>query len=134
MSFQLTKEQNGRLDKYIDDLTIIGQRITAAVSDYNAEVEQLRPPVEVAVTEYNELLGEVRQLVSDIVAKGNESIDEKSEKWQEGERGEAAQEWVDAWEGIDLSDLDYQWPDDLTIDIPDYDAELENLPQEANEV
>jgi seryl-tRNA synthetase len=133
MSFQLTKDQDGTLAKLIDDLTLAKQKITAAANTYNDEVAELRPSVEEAVTEFNNLLGEIRQLVSDIVTRGNESIDQKSDKWQESEKGEAAREWVDAWDGLDLSDLDFSWPDELEIDVPEYDSELEDLPKEMNE-
>jgi hypothetical protein len=51
----------------------------------------------------------------------------------ESERGVAAQAWQESWEGIELDDVDYQWPDELEIEIPDYSDDLKDLPEEADE-
>jgi hypothetical protein len=113
-------------------MTAAGKKIEEAVSEYNQEVEKLRTPVELAVTEYNELVGEARTLCSEVAAIASDSIGDKSEKWQEGDKGQAAQEWADAWDGVDLSDMDYQWPDELVIEIPTYDSDLQELPVSAD--
>jgi hypothetical protein len=131
---QLTKEQSGNIAKLIDELTLAGKKIEIAVSTYNQDVEKLRAPVEIAVTEYNEIVSEARTLCSDVANKITSYISDKSEKWQESDKGQAVQEFADAWEGVDLSDIDYAWPDELIIEIPTYDSDLEELPQEAEGV
>jgi hypothetical protein len=37
------------------------------------------------------------------------------------------------WEGIELDDIDFQWPDELEISIDDHADSLKDLPEEADD-
>lgn len=128
--FQLTREQSANLTKLVEDLQTAKAKISEAVDKYNESVSELRAPVEVVVTEYNEILGEVRTLCNTVANKAQDAVDEKSESWQDSDRGQSAIEWQLAWEGIELDDVDYQWPDELTIESPQHDQDLQDLPEE----
>lgn len=133
MSFSLTKTETETFDKLTEDLAQKSKLIEEAVSVYNIAVQPLRIPVEEAVTEYNQILLEVRELRNTIVTKAQDNFSGKSEKWQESDSGQAAEEWINSWEEIDLDDIDYQWPDELTIDLPDHANDLETMATEAEQ-
>jgi hypothetical protein len=117
----------------IEDLALAAARIEESVAHYNLETDPLRTPVELAVTKYNELVAKAREFCSEVARQTELDIGDKSEKWLESERGEAAQSWQDLWEGIELDDIDYQWPDELEIEIPSHSDDLKDLPEEADE-
>lgn len=128
---KLTKDELATLSKLTDDLTTKGAMIDQQVSIYNNQVEALRTPVEVAVTDYNASVEEARQFCQSIATRVEDEITGKSESWQDSDAGQSAAEFRDSWDTIDLNDLDFAWPDELTIEVPELDTELDELPKEA---
>jgi hypothetical protein len=133
MPFKITKEEAKTRSLLIEELGLAAARIEESVDHYNSQVNDLRPPVEIAVTKYNELVTKARDLCSHISEEAEQDMGDRSEKWMESEKGQAAQSWQESWSGIDLDDVDFQWPDELEIEIPDYDSDLKDLPEEADE-
>lgn len=132
VAFKLSKQDTQRKAGYVEDLEKAWGELGQAIATYNAEAEKLRAPVEAAVTRYNEVLGEARGFVEDVASQADSDFDEKSEKWQESDKGEAASEYRDAWQNIELDDLTLDWPDAFGIQDPDHVCELGELPVEAN--
>ncbi len=130
MSFKLTKVEIKRRDDYASELSELADKLSEAIDTFNQELVNARTPVEAAVEAYNTLLEEAKGFAFDIANQAENDISEKSEKWQEGERGEAANEWKDAWENIELDEIEIEFPEEL--DVPDFghSAELEALATE----
>lgn len=131
MAFKLNKDEKARRDQLVKDLQEHVSKLEDAVNVYNDETAKLRAPVETALAAYNEIAEQARGFAEDIANQADSDISDKSEKWQEGERGQAATEWKDAWEGIDISEVEVEWPEDLTIEAPSHADDLEQLPEEA---
>lgn len=131
MTFALTKTELSQFTNLLTELTSARGKIDQVIMIYNQQVEALRPPVEEAITGYNSILAKVRDFTSGIAARGREELDNKSEKWLESDTGQSAEEWTESWETVELDDIDFQWPDELTIDLDDYLESLEDLPQAA---
>jgi hypothetical protein len=131
MPFKMTKEELKTRTLLIEELTLAADRIEESVNAYNKSVEDLRSPVELAVTKYNELVAKARELCTHIAEEAEQDLGDKDEEWLDTEKGEAAQSWVELWEEIELSDIDYQWPDELEIDVTNYADQLKDLPEEA---
>jgi plasmid maintenance system antidote protein VapI len=134
MPFRLTKEELRTRTQLIDDLNIAATAIDQAVAQYNLDVDHLRTPVELAVTKYNELVAKARDLCVQVAGRAEQDLGDKSEEWMETEKGLASQSWQESWDGIELDDLDFQWPDELEISIDDHADSLKDLPEEADEV
>jgi hypothetical protein len=92
MTFQLTKDQ-------------IAQR-TALLARMQAAHDELTG----AVVNYNQELAALRDFCNEISEENRSAFDEKTERWQEGDKGQEIDEWIQQWENLDL-------PDDL--DEPD---------------
>jgi hypothetical protein len=133
MPFKISKEDARTKSILIEDLTLAAARIDESVDHYNKTVEGLRTPVELAVTKYNELVSKARELVTHIAEEAEQDIGDRDEKWLDTDRGQSCQSWQESWDGIELDDIDYQWPDELEIDVTDYAQELKDLPDEADE-
>jgi uncharacterized coiled-coil DUF342 family protein len=134
MAFKLDKQELARREKFEVDLREAAGELEDAVSTYNAAVTELRAPLEAAIEKYNELLEEARGFVEDIASTADGEIDDKSEKWQDGDKGQAAIAWKDAWEQADLEPLSIEFPDELTTtEWPDHADVLDQLPLEAED-
>jgi hypothetical protein len=131
MAFKLDKQELARCQKYEVDLREAQGKLEDALDIYNTAVTNLRGPLEEALAAYNELVGEARGFVEDIASAADNEISDKSEKWQEGEKGQAAIEWKDAWEQATFDEIEIEFPDDLTLDGLDHADTIEQLPVEA---
>jgi hypothetical protein len=56
--------------------------------------------LELAVGEYNEALSELRGMVEGFVEEWRSAYEDRSEKWQESDKGTAANEFIDEWEAF----------------------------------
>ena len=67
-------------------------KLVIAIDEYNAATTDPRAAVESALKEYNEALAEAKGFAEDIANEAESEFDNKSEKWQEGDRGQAVSE------------------------------------------
>ena len=135
MAFKLDKQDTARRDKLVEELRDGRGVLEDAVSTFNAAVEELKAPLLAALEKYNEIVEEARGFVEDIASTADGQFDDKSEKWQEGDKGQAARNWIDAWQNEPFDALEIAFPDELTLpdEETDHDGRLENLPEEATE-
>ena len=101
--------------------------------EYNDAANTLRAPIEALLAEYNEIIEEARGFAEDIATTAEGEFDDKSEKWQEGEKGQAVSEWKDAWASIELEAVEIEWPEDLAEPELEHADNLETLPVEPEE-
>ncbi|ARK07508.1 hypothetical protein LAV_00133 [Sphingobium phage Lacusarx] len=113
MAFKLNKAMITRRAEIISDLQDKKDAIIAAIENYNKSLEDARDFID-----------------NTVAGHFNDEFNDKSEKWQEGERGDATREWIDEIEGVsgELVDVDAITDDELQEHI-DY---LENIPEEPN--
>jgi hypothetical protein len=65
-----------------------------------------------------------------------EEIGDKSEKWQESERGQQALEFHQAWENAqyELQDIELEEPSELNLPEELHSDIIENLPEDSESV
>jgi hypothetical protein len=90
MAIKLNKSDSAKLQRIVSGLQTAGD----VVRD--------------AVTAYVDRLAEAKEFRDEMVQKWQDEIAEKSERWQEGDAGSAATEFVDAWENLDLDELNFE--------------------------
>jgi hypothetical protein len=106
MAFKLTKEDQTRLKTIIESMRSAYEELTTAKDMYNDTLVQF---------------GSLRD---EVVNNWQEEFEEKSENWQESEKGSAVQSMIDSWLGVDVEQL---------ADVPDdISRELEDLPVEPD--
>lgn len=131
MAFKLTKAEIKERDKFVEQLTIEGSNLANAISRYNEAHAALAQELQDAYDTYNGVVEEAQGFVSEIAESRRGEYDDKSERWKEGEAGELASEFVDAWEGISLEVVEL----DITIEQdqpePSHRDDLEGLPEAA---
>lgn len=133
MAFKLTKQEDARKSELEQELeTLVG-----VVEDEKAELEAAMQKLiddfnETVVAPLREKMQEAYGFVEDIVNERQGEFDDKSERWQEGDRGQAAQDWLQTWERslIDLeAPLDAESPT-FEFEVPDANNALCELPIE----
>jgi hypothetical protein len=131
MSLKLNKAKLEQRDDLAKRLGEAFAQIESEIASYRDELEKLRGPIEGSIEAYNAILAEAREFAEDIVTDASSAIEDKSEKWQEGERGQAAIAFRDAWEGLSLEDLELEWPDDVELEDPGHADEIYQALEEA---
>ena len=128
MAFTLSKAQDARrtelVDKYRDKFReyerIFGKSLKL--------VEQAESDINGAIASLNEVIGEMNEFIEEIKDNWQGQFDDKSETWQEGERGQAVSNLISEWE------TQFNIIDDVEfsqIDMADDEIEqFENLPSE----
>lgn len=121
-------DKKKKRDDLADRLEALHSELEEAVSAFNAAMTERGGDVTDALKAYNDVLAEARSLVEDTASEARDAFDEKSERWQEGDKGAALSSWADELEGVDLEDMEIDLPED--IELPDGHAEtLRDLPE-----
>lgn len=133
MAFKLSKEESDLRSDLVKQLNDQHGELEQAINDYNSATGELRGPVEAAIAHYNEVLAKANSFCEQVCMRGEEEYEEKTEKWQESDAGESAQEWLSEWEQIDMDEIEIEWPDELDMPDTTHSGELEALPDEPSE-
>lgn len=133
MAFKMTKADETRLQDVQRRLAAQRQNVEQVVASANEQIEQAKAKVADEINAYNEIVGEARGVIEDIRNEAQSEYDDKSEKWLEGERGQAVAEWLSGLETAEnefedvpeteIAELDFDAPDH-----PDLLAQLEREP------
>lgn len=126
---KLTKSQRAELQQ-------LKTQLTTGQSDLKVDFEQLLKELSnrlyyfnTKVMEYNEHVGRARDFAKKVLEDLHDEYDEKSERWQESEAGQAAQSMIDEWESLDLDPIEEVRL--LPPDAPDFGIAFDP-PEEPN--
>lgn len=130
MGFELNKTETDEFEELKSDVSAAYFNISKAVEKYNDSREQLKFEVEKTVEKYNNALEKLREFVDKIAGKKREEWNDKSKAWQEGDRGQEINEWIEAWENKDLDSVSVpETPDAMEINFEDHgDNDLTTSP------
>jgi TolA-binding protein len=131
MAFKLNKQEDAQRADLVNKLTSAREALDAKIEDLQDAFQTAVDALEDEVRAYNETLEQARGFCADTAAQAEEDFGDKSERWQEGERGEQAREWIDAWEQADLEDAELPEVPRIEIELADHADVLDQLPTEA---
>jgi hypothetical protein len=132
MAFKLSKSDIARRDELTEAVRNARSELDDEINAYNEKLGELKAEVETALNAYNEKLADLKSWAEDIASEADSEWNDKSERWQEGDKGEAARTWIDEWQGFSAEDIEIEWPEDVSIDTMDDAADdVEQLPEEA---
>ena len=127
MAFKLTKAEVKEGEVHIDSLEVASTGINAAVEAFNNGLEVMRSDFKIAVDSYNEQLASIREFTANVANRFEDEISDKSDRWQEGDAGNAAAELRDAWQNIELEDIEIDLPEDIEFEAGDHESALRDL-------
>lgn len=131
-----TADRSVARDQYMTAMELAAEKIRAAIAAHNEKATALWDEVAEAVGNYNTMVGESWQDVDKAISEYNETLasanawrekveseaqqlyDSRSEKWQDGERGQAMAEFIEAY-GSEFEELDVDAPEELEVEQPD---------------
>jgi hypothetical protein len=132
VAFKLSKSEAARRDELARALAEKADALRAKIEGYNDAMAKCWEAVACAVEEYNYALADARSFVEEVHTQRQGEYDDKSERWQEGERGEAAAAWLGEWEQPDLDDVELGEPEPVEEPDLEHAEALENLPEAAD--
>src|SRR5262249_9050748 len=120
------QELQAALETFTEEREVLWAALQAAVERFNDGQREAWEPVVHAQSVVNTKIEEATQWRTDIAAEMDEYLTERSEKWQESERGQAYQAWRDEYEeemdAIELDeppDIELEEPDEVTLEAED---------------
>lgn len=117
----IARDRRDNLEKAIDALN-------------DAIKDTLWPAIETAKDEYNEAIQNINAWMEDRASEVSEYIDNKSEKWQEGDKGQQVTSWRDSMqESFEMFEQDMPEFLDWMSDVEDASEKLEGFPECAEE-
>jgi division protein CdvB (Snf7/Vps24/ESCRT-III family) len=130
MAFKLTRDEIVAKAELAEAISKAWDTVESAVMEYNEKVEQAKVEMREVVTAFNDVAGQVAVFAAGVADRANLEFDERSEKWQEGEDGQAATAWKDEWDDFDSDGIEnVDWPEELVIEQP-MAVDMDALPEE----
>lgn len=133
MAFKLTKQESKRRDALRDKIAEARIELEEVIGDQVNAIEAAYAAINDAIEKYNEVAQEAYNFFDDIHSDRESEFDDKSESWQEGDRGQAASAWVEEIYDLrdSLEDIEEVSFDGFTLEIPDHADLIDNLSSEA---
>lgn len=125
----LSKRDIGTRDAIIERCREAFAELDAAIEHYNEMVSAAYNDLEAAAQKYNEARDEAQGWCGDIACEIETYREERSEKWQDSEAGQAYTDWQEQYEGCRLERAEFEAPEPLAIEFEDAGDTLENLPE-----
>jgi len=137
MAMKLTKQETKSLTEGRDTLSEAAAKLAEAVEEYNSIVEKARGDVDEALSAYNSAREDFVEVVNEVANRIEEEYDNKSERWQESDKGQEAQTFVEWYtefrDGTLSEDLEIEFPD--ALEFPDPMSDIpEEFPETPDEV
>ena len=131
MAIKLTKYENEHRDELVADLEVAASVLHEEMEEVSRLINEANEIATAAYAAYNETLANAREFAQDIASRLREELDARSEKWLESDKGQAATEMVERWEGEEFDDLEWEDIDPPEQPDPEWRDTLENLPDEV---
>jgi hypothetical protein len=126
----LSKADLARRDRYAEELRVLRDKIE---DEFRALNEETFKPINTLIDTYNETLEEARGFIEDLSSIMSDYYDERSEKWQDGDAGQAYAEWKQAYADFDAEDMEQVALPDTTEEQATHPEDIEALPAEPEQ-
>lgn len=146
MAFKLTKSEVQQHTHFYEELEVRQTRLddvvklledlegtddpedAAELEAFNKRKKEVADDLKLAIDAYNQHAAEINSFCADIASAWQDDYDNKSETWQEGDKGQAVYSLIEQWNEFHIEDAD---EDDGSYE--DVLQELTDLPTEASE-
>jgi hypothetical protein len=131
MAFKLTKDEQKTKTELSANLEKAWASVEDAVGAYNDEVNVAKQKITAVIASFNDTAAQAATFIQEVASRAEGEIDEKTEKWQESDKGQEAVSWKDEWSEFDADGIEnIDWPEELAIEQPTV-VDLDALPEEA---
>lgn len=131
---KLSKYQQASKLLWEKDLEVARKEIEEAIKTYNDKLEILNENLEGAFQKYNDQIQDCQRFIEEVGETIQGEIDDRSEKWQESDAGQAHQTWLDQWKDCPVLEEDVKLPELVELEYDDeFITEFTNLPIEPED-
>lgn len=120
---RLSKAVQAERDAIYVELQSTYSNLEDAVTKYNEAVKAAREALELAINDHNEQVDAANGWANaSAAAEIRDYMGERSEKWQESDRGQAYEEWASSYEQWTLDRIEIEIPealDESVVDMPE---------------
>lgn len=95
---KLSKDQQKKIDALRERWTSARNDLDNEQGDANEKIAEIEHKLNEKIADLNALVEEANSLREEIESDAQSYYDEKSEKWQEGDRGSAYNDWISSWQ------------------------------------
>jgi uncharacterized protein YukE len=128
---KLTKQQQADLDKLVESSQEAHKALTEGIDAFNEALEAARAKLTESIEKYNATVEQANEFMTAIHDDMDSYYSDKSERWQEGDAGNAYQEWMEPW-GTEIDPLEIDLPDDIEHPEDVLTETLNDLPREKS--
>jgi hypothetical protein len=134
MAFRISKPERAELNSFSKRLAKEQVDLEAALAEAAETIEAAYEKLNGAIDTYNGVLADAHSYLEDISTQAQTDFDDKSERWQEGDRGEATREWIDGLDNIllemdEIENFVYDLP---TLELSDFAELIDGLEDEPS--
>jgi uncharacterized protein YukE len=119
MAFKINTKDRAALDSLVARVQDERDALEDQLAEYNQVVADAVAQLNEKITAYNEAVEAVRANLDDLKNDFRDQFDNKSERWQDGDKGQAVNSWIETLEDVhgDIRDADLRDEhDELDID------------------
>lgn len=131
MAFKFTKADKARHAEIVAELRDAHGALESAVEAFNDAVKEAWEAVAEPHGLYLAAVEKAERFRDDMVSQAESDLEDKSEKWQESEAGERAQNWASELRDLSFAEFEAEKPE--KAECPD-DADInafDEMPQES---
>lgn len=134
MAFRISKTARAGIDEALTAFAKAGTDLESAVSGYNDAREQHWAEIDTAQSAYNDARQQVIDLLEAEADQAQSEYDDKSEKWQEGDKASAVSEWIDHLRAVvadDVEEAQIDEPPEIEVSVyAEGGVEIQDAPEE----
>jgi hypothetical protein len=131
MAYRLSKNQLAAWERRIGTARSSLDALNEAITSFNRTLASAAGPLQTAAQAYNSALRELQSMAEQLAGDWRSSFNERANRWQDGYRGQAVNEWIEAWENYSPEDAEFAPPDEVEEQDDDPIVEAEELPTEV---
>ncbi len=125
---KLSNKDIARRDEIVAALLAADKAHGEAIKAFNVAQAEARAKLTKPTDTLNGLIEQWNEWCSDLCSVATDWHDERSEAWQESEKGEAYREWISAYDNASLEEVESPEVEDLDAEGIDTELITENLP------
>ncbi len=128
-------DTNEAIETFNETSESLWSELEEAICKFNDGRSTAYALLEESKTEYETARDEAKTLAEEYTADMENFADEKSDRWQESERGEAYRsDFIGEWQNVDIKELDLEGPEEVTCDQPEPLNEIDNAADDLEEL
>lgn len=129
----MPRAQQGELDRLIEAAREAEAEVALAVDDANEKLARLVDGINEALADYNKTRAALAAFRDGFVSDLQAEFDGRSERWQEGDVGQQHRAWIDAWQNLELDEIEEFEPEEIEFEAAGAVEEVAEAPRSRDE-